>query len=334
MHPDTLPYLLPFFSYHARHDQLDLTQAVYIFTSNIAGKAIQRVAVDAERQSTPRHLIAYPTLTAAIHSAFTGQQGGQLQLLVQHAVVNRYVAFFPLFKSHVKRCVELELEGRRRDMVRGGEVYDVEWEAEVVALVARGLEYVGPISVSGCKGVKDLVTTQVLGEVRKRNRLVEGSGWWRRKRWTLDEYRVKLRVEERGGEGGGQGKGEEGGGGGEEEEEVGVEEVVVVELEKVNKDGVDGERTAGVLERVQALAGGLGKGVEASAAESGGAASPVTAVQAKERGQPQGKAGVADVRRSAAKPALQSQPQQPQSPPPRAGTSPPSTPHPPPHSEL
>ena len=118
MQPEVLSALLPLFSHGARHDQLDVTKAVFLLTSNIGGKAVQKAAYDAEQQGVPRHLIDPRQLTPAIQSSFAGQQ--LLKLLVDHAVVNAYVPFFPLFKSHVQQCVAMELQARRTAMVKGG----------------------------------------------------------------------------------------------------------------------------------------------------------------------------------------------------------------------
>ena len=52
MHPDVLSHLLPLFSYHARHDQLSLTHATYIFTSNIGGAAIQEGSIRCRKTNT------------------------------------------------------------------------------------------------------------------------------------------------------------------------------------------------------------------------------------------------------------------------------------------
>ena len=193
MHPDVLSHLLPLFSYHARHDQLSLTHATYIFTSNIGGAAIQKAAFDAERQHIARHDIAYPQLLSHITASFTSTP--QLQLLHSHAVVNHYVAFFPLFKSHVRQCVRLELEGRRASMIRDGQLYDLTWDEHVLAFVASQLTYIGPVSVAGCKGVKDAVTTEVVGRLKRLNRHVHDGGWLQRSHWTLADHNVTLHVE-------------------------------------------------------------------------------------------------------------------------------------------
>ena len=224
MHPDVLSHLLPLFSYHARHDQLSLTHATYIFTSNIGGAAIQKAAFDAEKQHIARHDIAYPQLLAHITASFATTP--QLQLLHSHAVVNHYVAFFPLFKSHVRQCAQLELENRRAAMIRDGQLYDLLWDEQVLAFVASQLAYIGPVGVAGCKGVKDAVTTEVLGQLKRMNRQVNEGGWLQRNEWTLSEYNVTLQVEavestqevE-----------------GDSEERVGVEERIVARTEKVDR---------------------------------------------------------------------------------------------------
>ena len=308
MHPDVLAHLLPLFSYHARHDHLLLTQAVYVFTSNIGGKAIQKAAFEAEKRSLPRHLIAYPMLTAQITSSFAGQR--LLGLLVEHAVVNRYVAFFPLFKTHVKACVQLELEGRRADMVRGGEVYDLSWDASVVAFVASFLQYVGPVSSSGCKGVKDFVTTSVVGEVKKMNRLVD-AGWWRRKRWTLDAHRAHLTVRQR--------QAGEGESIGDDTDGVAMDEVVEVRLEKVDTEN---ERVSRVLANAmnarEAEAAGRLKTAPPPIHPTGGGAPPPVAMPVPVKdAQGKGKVGTAEDRRTgAARPVVPPAPHanQPQAP--------------------
>jgi ATP-dependent Clp protease ATP-binding subunit ClpA len=66
MQPEVLQHLLPLFSYHAMHDSVSLTQAIFIFTSNIGGEAVQKAAFDAERQQVAREDIAYPLLQRAI----------------------------------------------------------------------------------------------------------------------------------------------------------------------------------------------------------------------------------------------------------------------------
>ena len=227
MHPDVISRLLPLFSYHARHDQLSLTHATYIFTSNIGGAAIQKAAFDAEKQHIARHDIAYPQLLSHITASFTATP--QLQLLHSHAVINHYIAFFPLFKSHVRQCTALELEERRAAMIREGQVYELVWDEAVLAYVASQLSYIGPVSVAGCKGVKDAVTTEVLGQLKRINRRVSEGSWLQRSEWTLSEYNVTLDVEavdESAAEGAVQLQGAE---------RVGVEERIVVRTEKVDR---------------------------------------------------------------------------------------------------
>ena len=75
-------------------------------------------------------------------------------------------------------------------------MYDLTWDDAVVDFVALQLDYVGPVSLSGCKGVSDKITTAVLGELNRHNHPIPG-GWLKRKRWPLDESRVSLHVEER-----------------------------------------------------------------------------------------------------------------------------------------
>ena len=228
MHPDVLSHLLPLFSYHARHDQLSLSHATYIFTSNIGGAAIQKAAFDAEKQHIARHDIAYPQLLSHITASFSSTP--QLQLLHSHAVVNQYVAFFPLFKSHVRQCAHLELESRRAAMIRDGQLYDLTWDEHVLAFVASQLAYIGPVSVAGCKGVKDAVTTEVLGQLKRSNRHVNEAGWLQRNQWTLSDHNVTLQVEAVEGAAAGSGEGQS-----EREERVGVEERIVVRTEKVDR---------------------------------------------------------------------------------------------------
>ena len=228
MHPDVLSHLLPLFSYHARHDQLSLTHATYIFTSNIGGAAIQRAAFDAEKQHIARHDIAYPQLLSHITASFAATP--QLQLLHSHAVVNHYVAFFPLFKSHVRQCAQLELDSRRAAMIRDGQAYELTWDERVLAYVASQLAYIGPVSVAGCKGVKDAVTTEVLGQLKRANRQLNEGGWLSRSEWTLSDYNVSLHVEAVSARDAAGGEAPRDG-----EESVGVEERIVVRTEKVDR---------------------------------------------------------------------------------------------------
>ena len=111
-------------------------------------------------------------------------------------------------------------------------MYDLWWDEHVLAFVASQLAYIGPVSVAGCKGVKDAVTTEVLGQLKRINRHVNDGGWLQRSEWTLSEYNVTLHVEAVDDGQTAEGQVQRAG-----DERVGVEERIVVRTERVDRGG-------------------------------------------------------------------------------------------------
>lgn len=97
----------------------------------------------------------------------------RLQLLVDQSVVSRFIPFFPLFKTHVKKCAALQLQQRAAYMQSQGQLSRLTYDDSVLSFVANRLTFVGPISLYGCKPIAEIVTVDVLPAINKHVKLVE-----------------------------------------------------------------------------------------------------------------------------------------------------------------
>jgi ATP-dependent Clp protease ATP-binding subunit ClpA len=198
MHPEILNKLLYFFDYGANIENSDGTQAIYIFTSNIAGQTIQKLAWEAAQQNIARINIPHALVEQKIKQSL--RQQNQLNLLLNHAIVDSFVPFFPLFKSHVKQCFKLQLEQNSAQMARQNQVKSLQFAGEILEFAASKLSYIGPVSRDGCKPVKDVIIRQILAPLTRQLRLDSVpilKGIWHKKLWNFAEFHAVFSLEKR-----------------------------------------------------------------------------------------------------------------------------------------
>lgn len=194
MNPVILNELQHFFRDFSSIDGVDVTSATYILTSNTGGGAIQGYAFEAEKQGITRDAIDYSKISHAITSALTQQQ--LLVKLIDNGLVDAYVPFFPLFKSHVKECFDHQLREKARLMVEHKQVHSLTWDDDVLSFGASLLDYTGPVSSQGCRPVAPKIVSDILADM-ERAQTVGEIEWWGRRRYGLANSDVRLVVQER-----------------------------------------------------------------------------------------------------------------------------------------
>jgi len=147
------------------------SQVIWLFTTNIGEKQVMKMAHDAARQGKRRADISVALLQESLSSSLT--KSPQLSLLRDAAVISALVPFFPLFKSHVKQCAELQLQLRAQSLLFSRKIRGLSWTKETTNFVASRSVFRGPIALWGCKNVQEHVTHGLLDPLTHSLRVLE-----------------------------------------------------------------------------------------------------------------------------------------------------------------
>lgn len=185
MSSGVLDGLLPYMDYRAVVDGISYNSAIFILTSNYGGQALQKLLYDGELSGYTRDTIPYDRVKATLNHALIQstnitdqhnnilQQRNKLQLLIDHSVINRFIPFYPLYKSHIKQCIQLQLNQLSLNMVHNKQVAGMTVDSSVINHIANKLQYRGSISMYGCKNIHDLITIYIQPIINKQLYRVE-----------------------------------------------------------------------------------------------------------------------------------------------------------------
>jgi len=140
-------------------DGVDFRFSIFLFLSNAGGSGIAKKSYEFYRAGKPREQLTMKDLETVIGlSVFNSKEGGLTRSsIVDHHLIDHFVPFLPLERSHVKNCVEDYLKEKRiifgeRDKAGVIKVFKKK-ESVFIEKVLDELEFdsFNLYSVSGCK---------------------------------------------------------------------------------------------------------------------------------------------------------------------------------------
>lgn len=137
----------PFLDHYEAIDGVDYRKNIFIFLSNTGGKEITDAALSTWREGKPREEISFAQLEPLIAAGAFNEAGGlQFSRVIERSLVDVFVPFLPLERTHVRTCVHNELQ--RRGLVAASEV--IEKVTDQLSYWPRDIKL---YSSSGCKRV-------------------------------------------------------------------------------------------------------------------------------------------------------------------------------------
>ena len=162
---DTLSAISYLFDENSGIPDVDTTRAIYVFTSNLGGRNLSRLAWEAKKQRTDTADIDPAFVRQAIVESLSTHSA--LTALVDSGVLTHFVPYYPLFKSAVKECIRQQLNDRRADMIAQRQLTELRWSDDVIDFAVDRIRFVDGSSLSydGCKPVADVITVDVMHSV-------------------------------------------------------------------------------------------------------------------------------------------------------------------------
>ncbi|GBN15064.1 Torsin-1B [Araneus ventricosus] len=151
MAPGIIDAIKPFIDFYDEIDGVDYRRNIFIFLSNAGGSEITRVAFNFWLDGKDREDINMRNIEPLISQGAFNEIGGlQYSQIVEKNLIDVYVPFLPLERTHVKKCIAHELK------IRGQDAND-----ELIDKIANQIVYYPPqfelFSVSGCKKISHKV---------------------------------------------------------------------------------------------------------------------------------------------------------------------------------
>ena len=142
--------LTPYLDHHRDVGGVDYRKCIFIFLSNTGAKIINTFVINHWRQGNKREDLTFKDMERIInHGAFNSEGGLWHSQLILHNLIDFFVPFMPLEKSHIKKCVEADLRKKNKTV-----------ENHIVNNVADQMQYSSPDNVfssTGCKKVSSRV---------------------------------------------------------------------------------------------------------------------------------------------------------------------------------
>jgi hypothetical protein len=148
--------LKPFLSHYQVVDGVDYRKAIFIFMGNTGAELINKETILNKQSKKKREDITIKQMDNILSNEALKKVGGFLHAsLLEHKLIDYFVPFLPLEKSHVRQCVEDDLKEK-----------NIAVTDEVIKRVVDELEYFPGdsqwFSESGCKKVSTKVD-QIIG---------------------------------------------------------------------------------------------------------------------------------------------------------------------------
>ena len=153
--PGLIDILKPFLDHHRTVDGVDYRKNIFIFLSNTGAETINNIVFDHWKQGNKRESLTIKDMDAIVsHRAFNDQDGGLWHgELIRHNLIDFFIPFLPLEKSHVKKCIKFELIKKGKTVTE-----------DIINRVANSLQYdqENIFSKSGCKKISSRVDQVVI----------------------------------------------------------------------------------------------------------------------------------------------------------------------------
>lgn len=148
--------LKPFLEHHLQVGGVDYRKAIFIFLSNTGAKTINNFVISHWEKGNKREDLTFKDMEVLINNgAFNSEGGLWHSQLIQYNLIDFFVPFMPLEKSHIKQCIRVDLKHK-----------NIAITDEIVNQVADQMQYSSPgyvFSTTGCKKVStrvDFVTKE------------------------------------------------------------------------------------------------------------------------------------------------------------------------------
>jgi len=168
--PGVIDAVKPYLDYHESIDSVDYRKSIFIFLSNTGGEDIAGKTMQHWRSGGKREELTYLDVEEALTlTAFNKLGGLQKADMIEKNLIDVFVPFLPLEKSHVKKCIrreyERQLENRRRQNLDRPETDQIvvgDYTEQDLDDLTEKMTYWPPgsklFSTSGCKRVANLVS--------------------------------------------------------------------------------------------------------------------------------------------------------------------------------
>jgi len=146
--------LKPFMDFHSNVDGIDFRRATFILLSNTGGREITRRTMEFWQDGKRRESMTYFDLEGLISKGAFNEQGGlQHASIIDRSLIDVYVPFLPLERSHVRQCIDKELEDRGIESTR----LPAKFGEHVVAELSFSPPDTKVFATAGCKRVQQKV---------------------------------------------------------------------------------------------------------------------------------------------------------------------------------
>ncbi|XP_043951713.1 torsin-1A-like isoform X2 [Gambusia affinis] len=149
MQPGLIDSIKQYLEYYDNLDGVSYRKSIFIFLSNAGGDSITKKALEFRKAGKSRERITLKDLEQTLSlSVFNDQNGGFFHTsLIDKSLVDYFVPFLPLEKTHIVKCAMAEMKARNLRPNR-----------DVADMVARDMIYFpkheGVFSSTGCKTVQ------------------------------------------------------------------------------------------------------------------------------------------------------------------------------------
>ncbi|KAK3860935.1 hypothetical protein Pcinc_033045 [Petrolisthes cinctipes] len=148
----------PFIDYHESIDRIDFRKSIFLFLSNTGGPNITQEMLNLWHLHKKREEVSMNDLENLIQLGAFNEQGGlHKSELIKHSLVDHYVPFLPLERTHIKLCVRDELYRR-----------GIAPTDDIISKVAEDMSYypanIKLFSKTGCKRVAQKVGYMLANE--------------------------------------------------------------------------------------------------------------------------------------------------------------------------
>lgn len=135
----------PFIDHHESIGGIDFRRSIFIFLSNTGGREITQKTFQLWKDGVKRDDMTYKDFESLIHRGAFNEEGGlHHSSLIERSLVDLYLPFLPMEKSHVRQCIRAE--GKSRSLTKA----QVERIVDMMAYWPQDLEL---YSTTGCKRV-------------------------------------------------------------------------------------------------------------------------------------------------------------------------------------
>lgn len=151
MHSGLIDVLKPYLDHYHEVEKLDFRKSIFIFLSNTGAGLINREVLTHWREGKKREEIRIKPLDEALNrNEFNAKTGFWHSSLIEKHLIDYFIPFLPLERSHIKMCAKADLE------FKGHQVTE-----EILNRVADEMLYspddLEVFSKSGCKKVSSKV---------------------------------------------------------------------------------------------------------------------------------------------------------------------------------